>query len=118
MSKEKILAMLKEHGQEVAADASDEVILNALQSVVKNRASSTPNSDPGEVAKLTRTVENITAQLENERKTRITATVNAMLASADGPRLKLRKRLPALSPTRATWTSFALDRRRFPAQPR
>lgn len=91
MSKEKILAMLKEHGQEVAADASDEVILNALQSVVKNRASSTPNSDPGEVAKLTRTVENITAQLENERKTRITATVNAMvgecrLTAAEAPK--------------------------------
>lgn len=91
MSKEKVLAMLKEHGQEVAADASDEVILNALQSVVKNRASSTPNSDPGEVAKLTRTVENITAQLENERKTRITATVNAMvgecrLTAAEAPK--------------------------------
>jgi ATP-dependent protease ClpP protease subunit len=91
MSKEKILALLKEHGQEVAADASDEVILNALQAAVKNRASGTPNSDPGEVAKLTRTVENITAQLEKERKTRITATVNAMvgecrLTAAEAPK--------------------------------
>lgn len=81
MNKTQIIAFLKANGINVADDASDEIITNALAQVTaKLKAAPTAevNGDVNNAALKTQ-VEAITKQLAAERKTRIESAVNALV---------------------------------------
>lgn len=96
MNKTQIIAFLKENGITVAADASDEILNNALAQVtVKLKAAPAAATGNVDNAALKTQLDTITNQLAAERKTRIESAVNALVencqvTAAEAPKAVIR----------------------------
>jgi ATP-dependent Clp endopeptidase proteolytic subunit ClpP len=71
MDRSQIIALLTEHGIQVAADATDEVLQAELKKILAAKRTATPAPAAPDVNALNASVAAITAQLQAERKTRI-----------------------------------------------
>lgn len=79
MNKTQIIAFLKENGVDVAADASDEVIMNGLKSVLAKKPAPAPAAaaDNGEIGKK---LDGVMAFITEQKKANVTAAVDALIA--------------------------------------
>lgn len=78
MKREELLALLKEHGAQVANDATDEQLRNLLKETLAAKKANPQNQD---VIDLTSAVKALQAQNKAERETRIKGELNKLVVS-------------------------------------
>lgn len=99
MQKDKIIALLKQHGKTIAADATDEQFLQALSELVTGNKITQPQADELKKTEVPivvspSVVADLQAALKRERELRLTNEFNVL--AIDRPYLKAAQWLPAI----------------------
>lgn len=80
MNKTQIIAFLKENGVTVADDASDEVIMTALKTVLAKKPAAAAPAAPADNGELGKKLDGVMNFIAEQKKANVTAAVDALIA--------------------------------------